>query len=74
MKTVTILAVLALSGCATTSDFMERHPRASAVIAATVVTSIALSTRGSSNGADRHSSLHDPRSPGCFPQPDGSCR
>lgn len=46
MKNGLFLAALLLTGCATIGDFTERHPRASAVIAASVVTSVALSTRG----------------------------
>lgn len=45
MRLATLIAVLIvlvavlLAGCVTTQDFMERHPRASALIAASVVTS-----------------------------------
>lgn len=53
MKALFILAVLAFSGCAT----IERHPRASAVIAGVLVTSIALSSSGHS---DREPPMSEP--------------
>lgn len=42
MKHGIALALLALSGCASTSSWVQKHPRASAVIATSVVLSAAL--------------------------------
>lgn len=45
-RILTTLVLAALTGCASVSDFTQAHPRASAVIAGSIVTSVALSTRG----------------------------
>ena len=37
------MMLVLLSGCATTQDFMQRHPKTTAVIAGSVITSLALS-------------------------------
>lgn len=49
MKALLVLT-LALSGCATVQDFAHEYPHATAIIAASVVTSVALSTRSHSHG------------------------
>lgn len=42
MKALVLIAVLAMSGCQT----MHEHPRATALVAATLITSVAISARG----------------------------
>lgn len=53
LRALTLLALLATTGCASTADWMDRHPRASAAI----VTSVALSA----GLAIRHDSRSEPR-------------
>jgi len=41
-RLVTTAALLALTGCATVTDFVQDHPRATAAIAASVMLSVVL--------------------------------
>jgi hypothetical protein len=54
MKLTFTLALLALTGCAATGDWVETHPRTSTFIAASLVASAALSLDSRGHGPIQH--------------------
>ena len=59
------VTLAALIGCVPAQDFMSRHPKTSAVIAGSLVTSLYLSTRSHSRGDDRRIGIEPV---GCTPE------
>lgn len=73
-KTVTLITISLLAGCASFKEFTDRHPVATGIGAALIVGSIAARAHDGGGNRQTAASIGDQNKPSCRAQPDGSCR
>lgn len=73
MKTILLLACLALGGCESVQQFANKHPVATGIGGALLVGSIAASVNHGDRQQPATAGAIGP-GPSCTPQPNGSCR